>query len=150
MQNLPFFAILEPLKERSRSVAKNRPHRPRPRSFQIDPTAVDFSAEFDRAYFDVKLHFFAILREKTHCRLFGRIRPCVFSRKIAEKCKNLLDKIQCFNSREDNFPWNYFIIKSQFQIHFSKLLFDPIFWNSYGGQYMPSIAPIRVFNHEIN
>ena len=42
--------------------------------------------------------------------------------------------LQCFKSRDDNFSSNYFISKGQLQIHFPQLLFDPTFWNSYGGQ----------------
>ena len=47
----------------------------------------------------------------------------------------------CFNSRDNNFPWNYFISKSQFQTNISQLLVDFEFSNYYGGQYMSSIAP---------
>ena len=49
--------------------------------------------------------------------------------------------IQYFNSRDDNFPWNYFFSKGQFQIHFSQLLIDSVFLHSYGGQYTSSTAP---------
>ena len=49
--------------------------------------------------------------------------------------------IQCFKFRDDNFSSNHFISKGQFQTHFSQLPFDPTFWHSYGGQYIPSIAP---------
>ena len=50
--------------------------------------------------------------------------------------------IQCFNSRDDNFPWNYFISKGgQFQTNFPQLLVDLEISNSYGSQYMSSIAP---------
>ena len=55
-----------------------------------------------------------------------------------EKYRNLL---QCSKSRDDNFPSNYFISKGQFQTHFSQLQIYSIFLNSYGGQYMSSIAP---------
>ena len=53
--------------------------------------------------------------------------------------------LQCFKSRDDNFSSNYFISKGQFQIHFSQLLFDPIFSYSYGGQYMSSIPPHKSY-----
>ena len=58
---------------------------------------------------------------------------------------SLLD-VQCFKSRDDNFSSNYFISKGQFQTDFSQLLVDPKFLNSYGGQYMTSIAPHKSCN----
>ena len=54
--------------------------------------------------------------------------------------------LQCFKSRDDNFSSNYFTSKGQFQTDFSQLLVDPKFLNSYGGQYMTSIAPHKSCN----
>ena len=38
-----------------------------------------------------------------------------------------VNEVQCFKSRNDNFPSNHFISKGQFQIHFSQLQVDSTF-----------------------
>ena len=53
---------------------------------------------------------------------------------VAERRNQCYQQLQCFKSRNDNFSWNYFISKGQFQMHFSQLLVGSIFSHSYGGQ----------------
>ena len=65
----------------------------------------------------------------------------------------LFINLQCFKSKDDNFSWNYFISKGQFQIYFSQPMIDSTFCNSYGGSrghVLPHIRGTKCgINHEL-
>ena len=58
---------------------------------------------------------------------------CLFTQRILFP----LNLIQCFKFRDDNFLSN----QENFQIHFSQLLIDSVFFHTYGGQQRMCIAP---------
>ena len=73
---------------------------------------------------------------------WNQLNSTIFSMNLTSfsLCKCII--LQCFNSIDE---WNDFIGKDQFQIYLSQPMIDSTFCNSYGGQYMSSIAPHKSY-----